>query len=148
MYDNKMPPPPENIRKSLTEIIEYLWEDELKHMRSVASNDPRFYLSEHVFVYLMNVRAWIEPKYLPAEIKSQARKLAVYILQEIGHWVPEIIHTAALQVYSWPGDILAIQKIVGFLPHKIQEAEHWEPPNEIQDALDQVRCWLDAAMNV
>ena len=84
MSDHKNSLPPEYIRKSLSEIIEYLWVDELKHMRSIASNDSDFFLGGHILADLMSIRAWIEPKYLPVEVKSQGMKLANYILRELG----------------------------------------------------------------
>jgi hypothetical protein len=142
-----MPSPPENVRKSLTEIIEYLWADELKHMRSVAASDPKSSRGEHVFAYLMSIRAWLEPEYLPAEIRSQARKLANYLLGETGPCLPETIRTAALQVYSWPGDTLAIQRIVDFLAHEFDKTEYCRPPEQIWEAFKEVQKWFETAMH-
>ena len=118
MSDNNSMPP-DYIRRSLTEIIEYLWSDELKHMRSVASSGPKYYLGGHILADLMSVRAWIEPKYLPVEVKSQAVKLANYILRELGPCVPVTVRTAASQVQDWPGDTLAVQRLVDYLQRAI-----------------------------
>ncbi len=54
------PDVPHYIRESLTEIIDYLWADELKHVREMAWNHPEICLGEHIFAHLMRVRAWLD----------------------------------------------------------------------------------------
>ncbi len=50
------PDVPHHIKESLTEIIDYLWEDEAKHAQESASNDPE----KHICAHLKRVRAWLE----------------------------------------------------------------------------------------
>ena len=50
------PDVPHHIKESLTEIIDYLWADELKHVRESASNDAE----QHIYAHLKRVRAWLE----------------------------------------------------------------------------------------
>ena len=40
------PDVPHHIKESLTEIIDYLWADELKHVREMASNHSEIHLGE------------------------------------------------------------------------------------------------------
>ncbi len=54
------PDVPHHIKESLTEIIDYLWADELKHVREMASNHSEIHLGEHIFAHLVRVRAWLD----------------------------------------------------------------------------------------
>ena len=50
------PDVPHYITESLTEIIDYLWEDEARHAQESASNDSE----QHIYAHLKRVRAWLE----------------------------------------------------------------------------------------
>ena len=57
---NSTPPGlPQDVRESLTAIIDYLWEDELKHARETGGNCIDSYPAEHVIGHLARVREWL-----------------------------------------------------------------------------------------
>ena len=53
---------PKHVRKSLTRLIDYLWEDQLKRVRVLYERDPESYFEEDVFVHLAELRAWLDPR--------------------------------------------------------------------------------------
>ena len=47
-------------RGIIAKAIDYLWEDELKHLREVAASESDVYIGDHVFSHLIKVRAWLD----------------------------------------------------------------------------------------
>lgn len=54
---------PKPIRESLKVVVDYLWEDELRHYRAAGRTDPNIHVSEHVFVALCWLRTYFEGTY-------------------------------------------------------------------------------------
>ena len=140
---------PDTIRESLTEIIDYLWADELKHARDSASNEPETHRGQHILAHLVKVRAWLEPGYVPDQLQSPVTTLAQYVLQEMGRFgLTEDVRAAAAQLLKRPASTPCLRLVVDYLEDSIDEAEYWGPPEEIWDALEVVRDWLNAEVNV
>ena len=54
---------PKPIREALSLIIEQLWDDEERHFRACAAEDPNAHVGEHLFVSLCWVRTWLEGRH-------------------------------------------------------------------------------------
>ena len=112
-------------------------------------NHRPIYLGGHIFAHLVNVRAWLEPEYLPEGIQSQVTTLATYILHEFRpSEFPEQILDAAIRLVETPCDLLSMGQLVDCLGRAIDKAENCQPPDEILGALDEIQRWLDATLNM
>ena len=53
------PDVPHEVQESLSAIIDYLWEDELKHARETGVISIDSYPAEHIIGHLARVREWL-----------------------------------------------------------------------------------------
>jgi hypothetical protein len=151
MSYNKSPAPPPHvpdyIRKSLVEIIDYLWADELKHVWDLESNHRPIYLGEHIFAHLVNVRAWLEPGYVPDAIQSQVTTLAKYILHEFRRFeFPGQVLDAASRLVESPRDALSMSQLLDCFGRALDETGNSRTPDEVRDTLDEIQRWVDAVL--
>ena len=72
----KPPDLPEHIHSNLNALIDYLWHDELTHLRGTiadncAAGNPYAYVGDHPFVHLVYLKAWMEARNLRPEYYTE-----------------------------------------------------------------------------
>ena len=82
---------------------------------------------------------------IPLHIKLESKLLAAFLLTSgyLGG-LPDKVDAAARRVRHAAADADSIQLLVHYLEYEIEQADYWGPPEQVWDALEELREWMDS----